>query len=158
MYTITGNGEIVFYVDYENENGMPKGPGEVFSANIYLSPSVLTGVDATRITLAPNTRQAADTAFEMSAQYHTIPAQIPSYEPLVTGLVVRALAASALGATNLVTFSVDTVGRRQFRVQDTDSLFTTNWCDLLVCASTGAVTRVTDTNTVPTRFYRVVSP
>ncbi len=51
-----------------------------------------------------------------------------------------------------------TAGRRQFRVQVASSPGVTNWSDLRVCASTGAVTEVCETNTVPARFYRVVSP
>ena len=49
-------------------------------------------------------------------------------------------------------------GRRQFRVLFADAPGGTNWADLRVCASTGAVTEVCETNAAPRRFYRVVSP
>jgi len=59
---------------------------------------------------------------------------------------------------NVVRLAAETAGRRQFRVQFASSPGVTNWSDLLVCASTGAVTEVFETNTVPARFYRIISP
>jgi len=60
--------------------------------------------------------------------------------------------------TNVVRLRVGTEGRRQFRVLAAESPGSTNWAEALVCASTGLVTEVCETNAAPCRFYRAVSP
>jgi hypothetical protein len=150
-----------------NENGAIRGVNDndrftdkftfegIFNGDFAINESLLHNVPLGVVT---NAAGAADTAWEMSAQYHATPVWVPGYALSATGLAVRAAQVEVSGVTNVVRLAAETAGRRQFRVQVASSPGVTNWSDLLVCASTGAVTEVCETNTVPTRFYRIISP
>jgi len=66
--------------------------------------------------------------------------------------------ASLGGGTNQVTFSVAVSNAVTFSVTYKNSLTNATWESLGTYSKTGAVTVVTDTNNVPQRFYRVVTP
>ena len=60
--------------------------------------------------------------------------------------------------TNVVRFQIAVTNLASFRLECSDSLTNAAWASLGTFAATGAVTEVSDTNTVPSRFYRVVRP
>jgi len=72
----------------------------------------------------------------------------------VFGLMTHALS----DGTNIIRLQIAVTNLSSFRLECRDSLTNTTWASLGTFAATGAVTEVSDTNTVPTRFYRVVSP
>jgi hypothetical protein len=83
----------------------------------------------------------------------TFTANIPStLTPL--GLSTEALS----DGTNVVRFQIAVTNLASFRLECSDSLTNAAWASLGTFAATGAVTEVSDTNTVPSRFYRVVRP
>ena len=131
--------------------------GCIFSGTLYVNRALLGPGGS--LGVVTNAAGAADTAVSgAGTDYNATPAWVPGYAPGATGLAVRAAGVAVRGVTNVVRLAAETAGRRQFRVQFADAPGVTNWADLRVCASTGAVTEVWETNTVPTRFYRVVSP
>ena len=62
------------------------------------------------------------------------------------------------GGTNQVTFSVAVSNAVSFSIKYKNSLTNATWQSLGTYSKTGAVTVVSDTNNVPQRFYRVVTP
>lgn len=89
-------------------------------------------------------------AGDFSGWYYAIP------EP--SSALLLALGAGALDGTNIIRLQIAVTNLSSFRLECRDSLTNTVWASLGTFAATGAVTEVSDTNTVPTRFYRVVSP
>jgi len=84
-----------------------------------------------------------------------------NYVPEPSTGVLTALGLSALAltnGTNVVHFRIAVTNLASFRLECRDSLTNAAWTSLGIFSATGAVTVVTDTNTVPTRFYRAVSP
>ncbi len=77
---------------------------------------------------------------------------VPTLKPL--GLSTEALS----DGTNVVRFQIAVTNLASFRLACRDSLTNAAWASLGTFAATGAVTEVSDTNTVPSRFYRVVRP
>ena len=77
---------------------------------------------------------------------------VPTLKPL--GLSTEALS----DGTNVVRFQIAVTNLASFRLECRDSLTNAAWASLGTFAATGAVTEVSDTNTVPSRFYRVVRP
>jgi hypothetical protein len=78
--------------------------------------------------------------------------------PEPNSVLLFALGAGALDGTNIIRLQIAVTNLSSFRLECRDSLTNTVWASLGTFAATGAVTEVSDTNTVPTRFYRVVSP
>jgi hypothetical protein len=154
---IVGSDGLLLEKDPEAYESDPFGFGNEFALTVRIDNAAYD-YGAYRIGVVTNAAGAADTAWEMSAQYHATPVWVPGYALSATGLAVRAAQVEVSGVTNVVRLAAETAGRRQFRVQVASSPGVTNWSDLLVCASTGAVTEVCETNTVPTRFYRIISP
>jgi len=76
----------------------------------------------------------------------------PTLKPL--GVSTEALS----DGTNVVRFQIAVTNLASFRLECRDSLTNAAWASLGTFAATGAVTEVADTNTVPSRFYRVVRP
>ncbi len=62
------------------------------------------------------------------------------------------------GGTNQVTFSVAVSNAVLFSINYKNSLTNATWESLGSYSKTGAVTAISDTNSVPQRFYRVVIP
>jgi|GEM_PF-1598961 len=78
-------------------------------------------------------------------------------EPSTSALA--ALGVTALGGgTNQLTLSVAVSNAVTFSVTYKNSLTNATWENLGSYSKTGAVTVITDTNSVPQRFYRVVAP
>lgn len=78
-------------------------------------------------------------------------------EPSTSAL--KALGVTSLGGgTNQLTLSVIVSNAATFSVTYKDSLTNSIWESLGTYSKTGAVTVITDTNNVPQRFYRVVTP
>jgi hypothetical protein len=74
-------------------------------------------------------------------------------------LAIEGLNTSAIaGGTNLVTLSVSVSNAVTFRVEFKTSLTNVTWQSLGTYSRTGDVMSVTDTNTAPQCFYRVVTP
>lgn len=87
----------------------------------------------------------------------TFTANIP--EPSTGVLTTLGIAALALpSGANVVHFRIGVTNLSTFRVEYRNSLTNTAWSNLGTFSATGAVTEVADTNTVPMRFYRAVSP
>lgn len=78
--------------------------------------------------------------------------------PEPNSALLLALGAGALDGTNIIRLQIAVTNLASFRLECRDSLTNAAWASLGTFAATGAVTEVSDTNTVPTRFYRVVSP
>ena len=81
--------------------------------------------------------------------------------PEVPTGVLTALGLSAFAfqnGTNVIHFQIAVTNLTSFRVEYRENLTNTAWSNLGTYSATGAITVVTDTNTVPLRFYRVVSP
>jgi len=76
--------------------------------------------------------------------------------PILTPLGLSTEALS--DGTNVVRFQIAVTNLASFRLECRDSLMNAAWASLGTFAATGAVTEVADTNTVPSRFYRVVRP
>jgi len=76
--------------------------------------------------------------------------------PILTPLGLSTQALS--DGTNVVRFQIAVTNLASFRLECRDSLTNAAWASLGTFAATGAVTEVSDTNTVPSRFYRVVRP
>ncbi len=76
--------------------------------------------------------------------------------PILTPLGLSTEALS--DGTNVVRFQIAVTNLASFRLECRDSLTNAAWASLGTFAATGAVTEVSDTNTVPSRFYRVVRP
>lgn len=87
---------------------------------------------------------------------------ISGWYNLSIGLPVMGFQLFSAGPTNIITFSVatDTTDRWHLSIQYRDSLTNGTWhfMNQYFIPAFGAVVSVTDTNTVPQRFYRVVSP
>jgi len=66
--------------------------------------------------------------------------------------------ASLGGGTNQLTLSVVVSNAATFSVTYKNSLTNAAWESLGTYSKTGAVTVITDTNSVPQRFYKVVTP
>lgn len=62
------------------------------------------------------------------------------------------------GGTNQVTFSVAVSNAVTFSINYKNSLTNATWESLGTYSKTGAVTGISDTNSAPQRFYRVVTP
>ena len=78
---------------------------------------------------------------------------------VVPTLKPRGLSTEALSdGTNVVRFQIAVTNLASFRLECRDSLTNAAWASLGTFSATGAVTEVSDTNTVPSRFYRVVRP
>ena len=60
--------------------------------------------------------------------------------------------------TNLYALSAAATDLAAFRIEYRDALTAGAWISLGVFSVTGGVTTVVDTNTIPRRFYRAVSP
>ncbi len=131
--------------------------GGIFSGTLYVNKALL--VPGGSLAVAANAAQARDVAWSGAGTlYETTPAQVPGCALSATGLAVRAVGVCAACGGREVRLRVGTEGRRQFRVLAADNPASTNWAEALVCASTGLVTEVCETNAAPCRFYRAVSP
>lgn len=79
--------------------------------------------------------------------------------PQASTSALAALGVTALGGgTNKLTLSVAVSNAATFSVTYKNSLTNATWENLGSYSKTGAVTVITDTNSVPQRFYRVVAP
>ncbi len=76
----------------------------------------------------------------------------------LTLLGVGAAALALPNGTNVIRFRIAVTNLSSFRLECRDSLTNAAWTSLGTFSATGAVTEVSDTNTVPMRFYRAVSP
>ena len=100
----------------------------------------------------PGTTYTSVTLSSVIPLFEALYAANRAYYPSVAALI----GGSEGGLPNWL--AAETAGRRQFRVRFADAPGGTDWADLRVCASTGSVTEVCETNAAPRRFYRVVSP
>ncbi len=75
-----------------------------------------------------------------------------------TGVLTALAVATLGGGTNQVTFSFAVSNAATFSVTYKNLLTNATWESLGTYSKTGAVTVITDTNSVPQRFYRVVTP
>lgn len=155
---VLGSEGIRISQDPDARESDPFGCGDVFTLTVRIDNAAYDYA-AYRIALVTNAAGAADKCvYAEGYNGYATPLWVPGYLVSATGLAVRAACVEARGETNVVRLLVGTEGRRQFRVLAAGSPGSTNWAEALVCASTGVVTEVCETNTVPTRFYRVVSP
>ncbi len=93
---------------------------------------------------------AAEAASAYNGPFPVLAVTVPAHAPPALAL--------ARVATNAFAVAVSSPDAPSFLLQYRDTLAPTNWTDLRLCAVTGAVTVVTDTNAAPTRFYRALVP
>lgn len=138
LIDVNGNGS---FGTYDSETGLfVSEPGERIN-NLHVSnfQGFQTGV---------GTLSAGDIS-----GWYTIP------EPSsLTLLGVGAAALALPNGTNVIHFRIAVTNLSSFRLECRDSLTNAAWTSLGTFSATGAVTEVSDTNTVPARFYRAVSP
>ena len=132
----------VFY-DYNGDNILGTHVGEyLYDASEIVDPSKYTITGFSPF----NTQNPGTFTFTTSIS-----------EPSTSALTTLGIAALG-GGTNQVTFSVAVSNAVSFSVTYKNSLTNVTWESLGSYSKTGAVTVITDTNSVPQRFYRVVTP